>query len=297
MGSFFKIDNKEIIRSLKTATRQYFVGNLNKPQELDFFKDEDVEIGVTDYNEFTTEEVHYHTEATEYQYVISGWTKYLNVITHEEYEFKKGDFYKIESNTTYAQKSKAKTRILFIKMPSINDKQVVVTSEKVERWYKEALKTTRTDYFDDEGAPEANSIVPAAAVAIIKNQKILLLKRADSGNWTMPGGTAEIGESLVECAIREVEEETGLSVNIKDIVATYTDPRVKIEYSDGEVRQEFTIVYLGSVENNEVILDDESSGYAWIPLNEVTSYKLAKSQLTRIKDILRYLDTGEKRMR
>lgn len=297
MSNILKIDNKDIKESLKGVTRQYFAGNLKKPQTLDFFLDENIEIGITDYDEYAIEDVHYHTEASEYQYVISGWTKYLNVTTGEEFEFKKGDFYKIEPNTTYAQKSKAKTRILFIKLPSINDKQIVEVNDVVKAWYNEGLKTVRKDYYSVEDAPNANSIVPAAAVAIIDNKKILMLKRIDSGNWTMPGGTMEFGESLIDCAIREVKEETGLKVDVYDIVATYTDPNVRVEYSDGEVRQEFTIVYLGSAKNSEVIIDNESSKYAWIPIYEITSYQLAKSQLRRIKDVLQYLDTGKKIMR
>ena len=135
-------------------------GNLKRPQDLPFITDENLEIGITDYNEYTTEPVHYHTEATEYQYMISGWTEYMDVNTGEIYEFKKGDFYCIKKNTVYAQKSKRGTRILFIKVPSINDKNVVETSEKVSAWYKEGLKTIRKDYSHDEDMPEANSMRP-----------------------------------------------------------------------------------------------------------------------------------------
>ena len=60
--------------------------------------DKNLEIGITDYDQYTTEVVHYHTEAVEYQYMLSGWTKYMDVETGVEYEFKKGDFYYIEKN-------------------------------------------------------------------------------------------------------------------------------------------------------------------------------------------------------
>ena len=296
MGKFNKIYEKEIENILEHVSRQYLVGNLKKPQELNFVRDTNLEIGITDYSEYTTEVVHYHTEATEYQYMISGWTQYMDVDTGEVFDFKKGDFYGIEKNTTYAQKSKKGTRILFIKVPSINDKHVVEISDEIKKWYEDGLKTVRKDYSHIDNMPKANSMRPAAAVAIIDDDKILMLKRMDNGKWTMPGGTMELDESLIDCAIREVKEETGLDVQVKEVIGTYTDPDVRIEYSDGEVRREFTIVFFGTTTNGDVIIDDESSAYAWIKVSEIENYPMADSQRKRIKDVLDYIRTGNKNM-
>ncbi len=106
----------------------------------------------------------------------------------------------------------------------------------------------------------------------------------------------ELDESLIDCAVREVREETGLDVKVTDIIGTYTDPDVRIEYSDGEVRREFTIVYFGTVSNSDVVIDDESFTYAWVSISEVENYPMAKSQQRRIQDVLRFYKTGEKRM-
>lgn len=296
MGNIIKINNQDIEKVLKGVSRQYLAGNLKRPQELEFVKDERLEIGITDYDGYTTEIVHYHTEAVEYQYMLSGWTKYMDVDTGDEYEFKKGDFYCIEKNTTYAQKSKKGTRILFIKVPSINDKHVVETSEVIKTWYEAGLKTVRKDYAHEEVMPEANSMRPAAAVAIVNENKILMLKRMDNEKWTLPGGTMELNESLIDCAVREVKEETGLNIQITDVIGTYTDPDIRIEYSDGEVRREFTIVYFGTTSNGEVLIDDESSAYAWIPIESIMEYQMATSQKKRIEDVLNFCQTGEKRM-
>lgn len=296
MGSIKTIKNKEIENVLEHISRQYLVGNLKKPQELEYITDEKVEIGITNYTSYSTEPVHFHTDAVEYQYVISGWTKYMDADTDVEYEFKKGDFYCIEKGTKYAQKSKMGTRILFIKAPSINDKTIVETTEKIKKWYSDGLKTVRKDYSHDERMPEANSIKPAAAVAIINNNSILMLRRVDNCKWTLPGGTLEMSETLVDCAIREVKEESGLDVTIMDIIGTYTDPDVRIEYSDGEVRREFTVVYYGTASNSDIILDNESSSYAWISLNEVEKVPMADSQKRRIKDVINYYNNGTKRM-
>lgn len=295
MGKIIKIDNETIIKSLENTTRQYFAGNLSKPQEIEFIRDERLEIGISSYSNYKYEPTHVHSVATEYQYMISGWTEYMDVETGEVSEFRKGDFYAILPGTVYAQRVKAGTNILFIKTPSINDKQLVDISEEQEKWLMERMKTVRTDYFYREDAPAANSIKPAAAVAILNNNKeLLMLHRKDNKKWTMPGGTLEFGESMVDCALREVKEESGLNVEIKDIIGTYTDPNIRVAYSDGEVRQEFTIVYYGETKDFDVKLDEESSNFVWVPLDEIQKLPLADSQRRRISDVISYLETGKK---
>ena len=106
----------------------------------------------------------------------------------------------------------------------------------------------------------------------------------------------EFGESLTSCALREVKEESGLDVIIKDIIGTYTDPNIRVAYSDGEVRQEFTIVYYGEVSNCDVVLDDESSHFKWVPIDSVLELPLADSQRKRIIDVLEYIKKGIRKM-
>lgn len=299
MGKIIKIKNNDIENILLEVSRQYLVGNLKRPQKLDFIKDNNLEIGITNYSQYSTEVAHFHTEAVEYQYMLSGWTKYLDIETGIEYEFKKGDFFCIEKNTIYAQKSKPNTRILFIKSPSINDKNVVEVTDEILLWYKSKLKTVRKDYDNEESMPKANSLKPAVAVAILNESKkqILMLKRADSGNWTLPGGTVELNENLTDCAIREVKEETGLNIKILDIIGTYTNPNIRTKYSDGEVRREFTIVYYGVSTDNEVKIDEESTEYSWIKFEDIKNYSITTSQIRRIFDIIDFLKTGKKYMR
>lgn len=295
MGKITKINNLDIKKALQNTTRQYFVGNLSKPQNLLFLKDERLEIGISSYEKYQYEPAHIHSKATEFQYMISGWTEYMDIDTDEVYTFRQGDFYAIEKNTAYSQRIKAGTKILFIKVPSINDKKLVEIREDQLIWLNEKLKTVRTDYYFCKDAPAVNSIKPAAAVAILNSKKeLLMLHRSDNKKWTMPGGTMEFGESLVECAMREVKEESGLDVSIVDLIGIYTEPNIRVMYSDGEVRQEFTILYYGTVKNFDVTVDEESSQYHWVPLDELLKLPLADSQKRRLLDVLNYIETGKK---
>ncbi|MFZ0591643.1 MAG: NUDIX domain-containing protein, partial [Bryobacteraceae bacterium] len=145
------------------------------------------------------------------------------------------------------------------------------------------------DYFYDPEAPKPNSIRPAAAVALFDAAgNILLLRRKDNDKWTIPGGTLDFGESLTECAVREVREETGFNIRITGLIGTYTDPHILIAYSDGEVRQEFTFVYTAEIESGELAIDDESKEASWVPLETAVKLPLAESQRRRLQDVVGY---------
>src|SRR5690348_11427540 len=102
----------------------------------------------------------------------------------------------------------------------------------------------RIDHYHDPHAPQANTLIPAAS-AIIPNEKgaILLHSRRDNNLWALPGGTMEIGESIRQTIIREVEEETGLHVEPERVTGIYSDPKHVIEFPNGEMRQEFSICF------------------------------------------------------
>lgn len=97
MDKILKISAGEIDDSLTDSTRQYLVGDLQRPERLRHIASSLVEIGITRYGEDGgTEPTHTHTQAFEFQYMTAGLTAYLNTITREEHIFRKGDFYVIE---------------------------------------------------------------------------------------------------------------------------------------------------------------------------------------------------------
>lgn len=66
--------------------------------------------------------------------------------------------------------------------------------------------------------------------------RVLLQQRSDSGQWGLPGGSVEIGESVTDAIAREVREETGLTVRVGRLIGVYSDPAFQIvRYPDGRV--------------------------------------------------------------
>ncbi|WP_433580011.1 NUDIX domain-containing protein [Nocardia brasiliensis] len=129
---------------------------------------------------------------------------------------------------------------------------------------------SRRDYYRDPNAPTANSLVPGGSALVTDDHgAILMQRRGDSGNWSLPGGAMEIGETLEQCVIRETREETGLDIEITGLLGIYTDPLHVIEYSDGEVRQEFAITYYGRVTGGQIQVSDESTAVRFISLTEL----------------------------
>jgi 8-oxo-dGTP diphosphatase len=141
MPKISKISAQEIDSALQDATRQYLVGDLQKPQTLKHVPSSLIEIGITRYeNEAKLEAPHKHKQAFEFQYVTAGLTAYLDLDTGLEHVFRKGDFYVIEPGVAYAQKSTSGTQILFIKVPPGNDKVPLDTTPQVEAFFKEPIK-------------------------------------------------------------------------------------------------------------------------------------------------------------
>ena len=146
----------------------------------------------------------------------------------------------------------------------------------------------RIDYYDDPEAPEANSRVPSVnVVATDEAGRVLMIRRSDNGNWALPGGGVELGESVPQAGIRETIEETGVTCEITGLLGTYTDPRHVILYtSDGEARQEFSIVLTARPVAGELTTSDESLDVRWIPRDELPALQMDRSMRMRIEHYL-----------
>jgi ADP-ribose pyrophosphatase YjhB (NUDIX family) len=150
------------------------------------------------------------------------------------------------------------------------------------------LIARRIDFYEDPAAPPANSMVPSVNVFIENDAgDILMIRRSDNGNWAVPGGAIDLGESLSQAAVRETREESGLDCEVIDVVGIYTDPKHIIFYtSNGEARQEFSIVLRARATGGQPTPSSESTEVRWIPRSELANLQMDRSMRHRINHYL-----------
>ena len=103
----------------------------------------------------------------------------------------------------------------------------------------------RVDYYNDPDAPKANSVVPSVTVGGPRRRRSTAAHPQDRQRLLGAARAAamDLGESIADAAVREVAEETGLTVELTGLVGIYTDPGHVMAYDDGEVRQEFSVCF------------------------------------------------------
>lgn len=115
---------------------------------------------------------------------------------------------------------------------------------------------------------------PVAAVGgvVIDGDAVLLVKRAfppRQGEWSLPGGQLELGESLADAVAREVREETGLDVEVGPVVEVFD----RVHRDDGgRVRFHFVIVdFLCRPAGGTLRAGDDAADARWVGRGEVAA--------------------------
>lgn len=93
--------------------------------------------------------------------------------------------------------------------------------------------------------------------------RVLAVRRADSGRWTLPSGIPDPGEEMAAACAREVLEETGVTVAVDRLLSLATLPRTT--YPNGDVCQFVDHTFVcRAVAGEAHVADDESVDVAWL---------------------------------
>jgi 8-oxo-dGTP pyrophosphatase MutT (NUDIX family) len=142
----------------------------------------------------------------------------------------------------------------------------------------------RVEYLNDPAAPKPNSLVPACGVLAVDDAgRVLLQRRRDTGQWAIPMGKQELGETPSQCAIRETLEETGVLTELTGILGVYSDPGHIVAYTDGEVRQEWELIMLGRPVSGAPAANDEASDVGWFTVAELEGLDIHPTQRRQLR--------------
>ncbi|MEV4368876.1 NUDIX domain-containing protein [Nonomuraea sp. NPDC049637] len=145
----------------------------------------------------------------------------------------------------------------------------------------------RVEYWNDPDAPKANSLVPACGTVTVDDAgRILMQRRRDTGQWALPMGKMEIGETPSQCAVRETEEETGVRVAPTGLLGVYSDPGHIVAYTDGEVRQEYEVMLIARPVGGRPEANDEASDVRWVEPDKLHILDIHPTQWRQLNDYL-----------
>jgi 8-oxo-dGTP diphosphatase len=112
---------------------------------------------------------------------------------------------------------------------------------------------------------------------IFRGEQVLLVKRGTEpayGKWSVPGGLVEVGESLREAVLREVQEEVGLTVAVRDLVVALD--RV-IRDETGRIEYHYILLdFLCDSQDGEPSPDSDALDCRFVPVGSLSQYEMTR---------------------
>ena len=113
-------------------------------------------------------------------------------------------------------------------------------------------------------------LMVGAAILVLDDQnRLLMMKRSDSGFWGLPGGATEPGEVVEDAARREAREEVHLEIGEMSLFGVFSGPELYYKYPNGDEVYNVTIIYLSRDWRGKVRLNDEHTEWHWFSADEI----------------------------
>lgn len=126
--------------------------------------------------------------------------------------------------------------------------------------------------------------IVGVGVVVLKDGQVLLIRRGKPprlGEWSLPGGKQELGETLHDTARREVLEETGIDCMIVSLLDAID---MIARDGDGAIERHFTLIdYVADWVSGEPVAGDDAMEAAWVPLHEIDRLGLWSETLRVIR--------------
>ncbi|MGH3940133.1 MAG: NUDIX hydrolase [Pseudonocardiaceae bacterium] len=126
-------------------------------------------------------------------------------------------------------------------------------------------------------------MVAVTAFILDEGERLLMIRRTDNDLYAIPGGAQEVGETISQTVIREVQEETGITVKVTGLIGVYSDPAHVIAFTDGEVRQEFSLCFRAEPLGGQIRTSSESKEVLWVDPSKLGDLTIHPSIRLRIE--------------
>ena len=122
--------------------------------------------------------------------------------------------------------------------------------------------------------PERPFVGVGAVIA--EGSRVVLVRRGSeplAGQWSLPGGAVETGETLAACVVREMREETGLDVEVGPVIEVFD----RITRDDqGRVQYHYVLVdYLCRPVSGTLQAGSDVDAAVWVEVSQLDAYRLA----------------------
>lgn len=113
-------------------------------------------------------------------------------------------------------------------------------------------------------------LLPAVCVLIWDGDgRLLLMREAETGRWQTVGGMIDPDESPWDAAVREADEETGLTVRLERLRTALGGPGYRVHYPNGDLCSYVSVVFDATVVSGELAGDDEVAELRWFEPEEL----------------------------
>jgi ADP-ribose pyrophosphatase YjhB (NUDIX family) len=126
----------------------------------------------------------------------------------------------------------------------------------------------------------------AAVLFDNERKKVLLTRRADNGQWCLPSGGVEAGESVSEACQRETWEETGLRIQVGQLLSVHSSPDRLVAYSENDRFQIVSLAFAAEIVSGDPGLSDETTAIGFYSLAEIETMDILSHHRQFIADAL-----------
>jgi ADP-ribose pyrophosphatase YjhB (NUDIX family) len=133
-------------------------------------------------------------------------------------------------------------------------------------------------------------ILSGVAGALVKNNRILLVKHKLINKWQVPGGFQELNESIEDALKREIKEELNINIRVDSLISIVSDPKWVLKYPNGHKVQQLIFFFRikGDLDEKKITLQkNEVTDYGFFPLRKLPCDTMACCK-EKVRHLLNY---------